>query len=311
MEFLSKITVTCFAASYLVALMLEISRLYWRLPVRWAVMFGLGIAGLFAHGVYLILQTNMNLGANSPLASWSAWCSLAAFLLVASYLWLTFRHPNAQTGLFILPLALALIGIAELMRETPGFKENAKSIWNSLHGGALLLATVIMFLGFVMGLMYLFQSIRLKQKKKTPSRFKLPSLEWLQKSTERALIISTVLMAFGVITGFVLGSIKHNAEGESLGISDPIVWSSLVMFGWCLAITLISQFYTPVRSGRKMAYMAFSCFLFLVLELTLVLIAGHGNEEEQQSRSATQQVAQSEHIPPALSDWRSQPEAQS
>ena len=241
-------------------------------------MFGFGVAGLFAHGVYIVLQTNMNLGANSPLANWSAWCLLAALLLVASYLWITYRHPNAQTGLFILPLALTLIGIAELMRETPGFKaSNAKSIWNSIHGGSLLLATVVMFLGFVMGLMYLFQSSRLKQKKKTPSRFKLPSLEWLQKSTEKALVFSTVLMGFGVISGFVLSAINRETNSQSIGISDPIVWSSMIMFGWCLTVTLVSRIYKPARSGRKMAYLAFSCFFFLILELSLVLSAGHGN----------------------------------
>ena len=128
MDFLSKISVTCFAASYLVALICEISRLFFRLPIRWAVMFGFGVAGLLAHGIYIILQTNMSSSASSPLGNWSIWCLLAALLLVASYLWLTYRHPNAQTGLFVLPLGLALIGIAELMRETPGFQENnAKS----------------------------------------------------------------------------------------------------------------------------------------------------------------------------------------
>ena len=284
MDFLSKITVTCFAASYLVALLCEISRLFFRLPVRWAIMFGFGVAGLFAQGVYIVLQTKMKLGDHSPLASWSAWCLLASFLLVASYLWLTYRHPKAQTGLFILPLGLALIGIAELMRETPQFKESsARSIWNSVHGGSLLLATVIMFLGFVMGLMYLFQSARLKQRLKTATRFKLPSLEWLQNSTERALVLSTVLMGFGVISGFVLAAIHSNGAQKSVGVGDPIVWSSMVMFAWCLGVTLVSRAYKPVRSGRKMAYLAFSCFFFLLLELALVLSAGHGNEQDLQS----------------------------
>lgn len=292
MEFLSKVTVTCFAASYLVALLCEISRLFFRLPVRWAVMFGFGIAGLFAHGVYIVLQTNMNWAANSPLASWSAWCLVAAFLVVASYLWLTYRHPNAQTGLFVLPLALALIGIAELMRETPAFAErSARSIWNSIHGGFLLLATVSMFLGFVMGLMYLFQSSRLKQKKKKQTRFKLPSLEWLQKSTERTLVLSTVFMGFGVISGFVINLINEDNDLATVGLSDPIVWSSVIMFTWCLAVSLIGRFYRPVRSGPKMAYLAFSCFLFLILELALVLSAGHGSGAEA---SHDQQVRRGE-----------------
>ena len=281
MDFLSKITVTCFAASYLVALACEITRLFFRLPVRWVVMFGFGLAGLFAHAAYLSWQANWTGGGNSPLVNWSSWCLLVALFLVLAYLWLTYRHPNAQTGLFILPAALALIGIAELMRETPGFKEsNARTIWNSIHGGFLLLATASMFLGFVVGLMYLFQSVRLKQKKKKSSRFKLPSLEWLKKSTERSLVLSTVLMGFGVITGFVINSINHKNEGGTVSMSDPIVWSSLIMFVWCLTASLVGLFYRPARVGRKMAYLVLSCFLFLLLVLALVLSASHGSSGE-------------------------------
>lgn len=297
MEFLSKITVTCFAASYLVALICEISRLFFRLPVRWAVMFGFGLAGLFAHGVYLVLQTNWIGGGNSPLVNWSSWCLLVAFLLVVAYLWSTYRHPNAQIGLFILPPGLALIGLAELMRETPGFNEsNARTIWNSLHGGFLLLATVSMFLGFVMGLMYLFQSIRLKQKIKG-SRFKLPSLEWLQKSTEKTLVLSTILMGFGVLTGFVINVINRDNAGGTVKLSDPIVWSSFTMFGWCLAASLISRFYRPARGGRKMAYLAFSCFLFLILVLALVISTSHGSSRDEETSHHNRR-----ELPPHLFD---------
>lgn len=281
-EFLSRITVTCFAASYLVVLAIEVSRMFFRVPVRWAIMFAFGIAGLFAHGVYIILQTNMNWGESSPLANWSAWCLVVAFLLVGVYLWLIYRQPNIQVGIFILPLSLVLIGIAVLMKETPGFESsNARTIWNSIHGGFLLLATFAMLLGFVMGLMYLFQSIRLKQKSLKSLRFKLPSLEWLHHSTERCLILSTVLMGLGVITGFVINRINRSNDLATVSFADPIVWSSLVMFGWCLAVSVVSRLYKPARSGRKMVYLTFSCFFFLVLELALVLTAGHGSEKPE------------------------------
>ena len=46
---LSNISLTCFAASYFVTLGLEISRLFFRIPVRWIVMIAFAAAGLFAH----------------------------------------------------------------------------------------------------------------------------------------------------------------------------------------------------------------------------------------------------------------------
>ena len=53
MGFIEKISITCFLASYLVALALEISRLFFRSGVRGAVMLGFGIAGLIAHTLFL------------------------------------------------------------------------------------------------------------------------------------------------------------------------------------------------------------------------------------------------------------------
>ncbi len=207
---------------------------------------------------------------------------------------------ECPNGFVFLPLVLALVGIARLMRQTPGFSEsNAKSVWNTIHGSALLLGTVVIVLGFVMGLMYIVQARRLKQKKKKPTRFKLPSLEWLQRSTEQTLLTSTILLGFGVISGFVLNHINRENVNQTVGWSDPIVWSSLVMFGWLLTVTLISRFYKPARSGHKMAYLVFSCFFFLVLELALVLTAGHGSTVGQ--KGATEESAQAidDALPPS------------
>ena len=50
---LSGVSTICFAASYAVALALEISRLLFRSGVRGAVMLGFAAAGLVAHTAFL------------------------------------------------------------------------------------------------------------------------------------------------------------------------------------------------------------------------------------------------------------------
>ena len=50
---ISGISITCFAASYAVVLALEISRLFFRSRVRWAVMVGFAGAGMVAHTAFL------------------------------------------------------------------------------------------------------------------------------------------------------------------------------------------------------------------------------------------------------------------
>ena len=83
---LSGISITCFAASYAVTLVLEVSRLFFRLPIRWIVMILFAAAGLFAHTVYLSTLTRQELQGTdvTPLATWYDWCLVAAWVLAAS-----------------------------------------------------------------------------------------------------------------------------------------------------------------------------------------------------------------------------------
>ena len=53
---LSGITITCFAASYAVSLGLEVLRLFFRTIIRFPVLVGFAMAGLFAHASYLVTR---------------------------------------------------------------------------------------------------------------------------------------------------------------------------------------------------------------------------------------------------------------
>jgi hypothetical protein len=55
---LSQVHIVCFAASYFVALALEISRLFLRVPVRTIVGIGFTAAGLLAHAIYLVMRSS-------------------------------------------------------------------------------------------------------------------------------------------------------------------------------------------------------------------------------------------------------------
>ena len=53
---LSGITFTCFVANYAMALALEESRLFFRMPVRLVVLIAFAAAGLFAQTLFLCLH---------------------------------------------------------------------------------------------------------------------------------------------------------------------------------------------------------------------------------------------------------------
>lgn len=276
---LEKISSFCFFASYLVALILEISRLFFRAPVRAVVMFSFTLAGLFAHSVYLWLRVQEQLPSAAPLSSWHDWCLLVAWALTVIYLMIGVRRPQNTAGMFMLPLILALIGVAEWFREVPSFpRETATTVWEVIHGTALLAGTIVVMLGFVAGLMYLVQSYRLKHKLPPREGFKLPSLEWLQKENERALVVSSFLLAIGLVSGIVLNLIKSSV----VSWNDPVVWTSGVLLLWLMTALTFNYVYKPARRGRKVAYLVVASFVFLMLVLGIVLLVEHASPPDSQ-----------------------------
>jgi hypothetical protein len=157
--FLSGISIVCFATSYLVTLVLEISRLFFRLPVRLVVMLAFAAMGLVLHTIYLGLRAQGGMAAGSPLSSWHDWYLLAAWILAAAYLIIAVSRPQTLVGLFMLPVVLALIGVAWRYPEDAIFpRDRALALWGVAHGLMLLLGTVTVSLGFVAGLMYLIRA---------------------------------------------------------------------------------------------------------------------------------------------------------
>lgn len=283
-EWLTKITITCFAASYLVTLVLEVSRLFFRAPVRLAVMLAFAAAGLLAQTAYLVVATKEGADRGLPLSRWYDWCLLAAWVLAAIYIFYTFRRPKSVAGLFLLPVILILIVMAEFFFG-PSFPAEGVASWRmgTIHGVGLVLGTVTVILGFVAGLMYLAQSYRLKRKLPRREGLKLPSLEWLQRVNRRALSLSSLFIAGGLIAGVILNLIKHRVPW-----TEPLVIMSGVLLLWLIVAMLFEYLYKPAREGRKVAYLTIASFIFLALVLSTVFFdftQSHGQATPRKSES--------------------------
>ena len=279
--FWSKITITCFAASYLVALGLEASRLFFRLPVRLMVIALFSAAGLFAHASFLVWRAPTQVEQQTgvvPFSSWFDWCLITALALAGVYFGMMIRHPQNAVGLFILPLVLLFIGVATYVRDTDPFsRSTAMSVAGTVHGIALLVGTVVVLLGFAAGIMYLIQSNRLKHRLPPRQGFRLPSLETLQKLNRQALFWSTFLLLIGLLSGIVL-NLQHRA-GSGVSWTDPVVVSSGVLFLWLMTASIFEWVYRPARQGRKVAYLTLASFVFLALALGFVLLGRHGSKD--------------------------------
>lgn len=296
---LSGITLLCFASCYAITLGLEVARIWVQARSRAVVSLGFALVGIVTHTLYLIGE-QQGVIQSGPISSWHQWCLMAAWVLMSLFVIAAFAQPGTSLGLFLLPMVLLLIGVAYLMDQVAPFgAETASETWGVIHGTALLAGTVVVMLGFVTGIMYLIQSYRLKHKMLSTEGFKLPSLEWLETTNRRALVISTCLLAGGMFAGILL-KISYN----SFPWTDPVIWSSAILFLWLVAAMIFEVVYRPARRGQKVAYLTMANFVFLALVLALILFGPSQHARNTQSKGS--EVSSTEIIP-AVADSRSIP----
>jgi len=293
---LNGISIVCFAASYAVALCLEISRLFFRVSLRTAIMVGFVIAGLLAHSLYLTREAQQGFTAGAPLSSWYHGCLIVAWLLAVTYVALSlWRRPTA-IGLFFLPTILALVVIAQVFpRQQQLSSEAVGRVWSILHGVALLLGTAAVVVGFLGGVLYLIQSHRLKQKVVVTRGLRLPSLEKLHIISEGALVASCCLLLVGLVAGILLN--WQTGDAAIVPWNDPVVWPSTVLLLWLLAVLTFNSFYKPARQGRKVAYLTMASFIFLgfVLAILLLVPSSHGTAGKKSAHGFFEETRFVEH----------------
>lgn len=267
---LTHVHLSCFVASYTVALLLELSRLVLRSPARILGTLGFTAAGILAQTIYIALRTSSSSDQAPPLSGWFDWLLLVAWGVAVAYVINSLRRPQAAYGIFMLPLVLALIAVASLFRHAEPFpRGQAQYVWGMVHGLALMLGSIAVMLGFIAGVMYLVQSSRLKRKLPPQHGLKLPSLEWLQQATRRAQLCSSGLLAVGLLAGVVLNLLQRQ---DGMPWSDPVVWTSGILFVWLVVVWVFESLYKPARQGRKVAYLTLASFVFLALVLGMVLL---------------------------------------
>jgi ABC-type transport system involved in cytochrome c biogenesis permease subunit len=270
------ISVICFAASYGVAWALEVSRLFFQSAARRVVLLIFAAAGFLAQSLYLVHRAYQS--AQSPLSSWYDWYLVAAWVLAALYLYLMLWQPRNPIGIFALPCVLALVGLATWSATKDPFPvAEAARAWGLAHGVFLLLGAVAVLVGLMFGLMYLLHAWRLKHKRTNNEGLRLPSLEWLQRMNERAIVASVFLLTLGFLAGIVSNRVNH----ALVPWTDPVVWSSSLLVGWMILAAAFQTFYKPARTGRKVAYLAVFSAVFLLLMLAVLKLSetAHGTRQ--------------------------------
>ena len=183
------------------------------------------------------------------------WTIAATYLVVG--LWPRFRF----LGAFAAPLLFS-VGVFALMPglDNPyGARPEFKHDWVSLHAALILLSYGAFGLSSAAGLMYLTQEHDLKFHKMRAIFSLLPPIQRLELVIRRLMIVGFVLLTAGLVIGAVWLKVP---EGVTY-LDDPKVhWSILV---WLLYLALLVMRQWFAQSGRRFAWGAVGCFVFVLL----------------------------------------------
>lgn len=240
LDFAAKVTVLCFAASYALAVGVEVCRVLWpRLPA-WPTVFAVA-AGLFAQTLYLVARGVAQ--HRFPISTQFETLIALSWLTAAAYLFFAVKHRKMALGLFLLPasLALSLFAAAAFDRESEAaISGRALGI---THGILLLIASLLVALAVAFSVMYLVKCRQLKSAAFL-DRVKLPSLERLDRWNHLAMTLGWGFLTLGIATGFGL---------RNLAWTDPKVIATFV--AW-LALTYLANYRRihPEHRGKRLAW---------------------------------------------------------
>ncbi|MBM4021567.1 MAG: hypothetical protein FJ284_04855 [Planctomycetes bacterium] len=278
--FLSGISVVCFAASYAVALGCEASRLLFRSGIRGIVMVGFAAAGLIAHALYLGWRAA---GTSAvPFSSPADLYLLVAWLLAAGYLWMTLANPRTPVGLFLLPIVLALVGVATFAPDAPSplLHDATSRFWGWFHGSLHLAWTVAVVLGAVAGLMWLIQAGRLARKEPPIRGFRMPSLERLGTLMHRGLAVAAWAGAAAFVSGIILNAIQgRGGAAPAVPWSDSVIARMALMVAWLVVANGVALTVRRRPGGDRLAaWLSLASLAVLTgwIAWGLVIPSGHG-----------------------------------
>lgn len=234
-------------------------------------MFGFAAAGWIAHSAYLYHQIVLQNG--HLFDSVQGWLFAVAWALAIFYLYLVVYFPKTPFGLFLLPLILiSIIAGTHYADASPFPVDSVGQTWRIIHGAAFLLATVVIFLGFVTGVMYLVQMSNLKHKRPMLGRWRLPTLEWLQTTNSRLIGFLVIALAIGIMSGFAINSLNMRGQRHSVSLFDPMVLVTIAMFVFLL-LFVATAFGARAREGQRLAVVTVICFAAMIVMLTFGVLS--------------------------------------
>jgi hypothetical protein len=271
---------TCFLIAYILAFILEVARFGssddWTRRWAWRVASGMMALALLTHTLYLVDRVGSSWSPNhfAAFRTWHDWGFLAAWLIAGASLWMSCRRSDKQTGLFVLPIIIGIVGLAiAFPSPSPIGTSSSASFWRLAHSAAMLIGTMLVALGFAVSMMYFVQGWRLKHLGSSANALRLPSLEYLQSIGRNCILGSALAVGFGVVSGAIMNLTQHGR----IAWEDRGILFSTALFVW-LSVAAVLQWVSSKRGrGEWTAILSVLSFAIVVAALAVVMSAPHGS----------------------------------
>jgi hypothetical protein len=235
-----KVSLTCFFASYVVALVLEVVQFFTRTSaLRWGAM-GFSVAGAIAQTIYLVVRSQQS-DLPPLLGSTHDWLLVLAWLTVVVLLGIQFWDRQIALGIFLLPLVLALVATARFARAIPNPRLGSLRDWSMVHASFWVFGMGGVLLALIVSLMYLVQHRRLRDKQLELPGMHLLSLERLGHLNRWLILVSVPFLTLGMASGLWMSYLaKGTAHPVNLASADfvaiALMWLMMaVLCGWLLS----------------------------------------------------------------------------
>jgi ABC-type transport system involved in cytochrome c biogenesis permease subunit len=216
-------------------------------------------AGVIAHGAcFGAMHVD---GATPPLNELPVAVSFMACIGTIFYLVLARKARLVSLVVLVAPMAFVSVFVAGMRLPDPSVVEAVEGAGGSWeHAHVLLASSGLALLGIagVAGMFYLLEHRRLKSKQRIGPRFRLPSLEALDRVNSMALGIGFPLLTLGVITGMFWVEKSH---GKVWTGSPHEVWSAVA---WLVYAVVVAMRFTRDQGARHAAASAVGGFVFLL-----------------------------------------------
>jgi ABC-type uncharacterized transport system permease subunit len=186
--------------------------------------------------------------------------SLLAAALVLVYLLLDLRRPLPVAGVFVAPVAVAVMVPAHLVdgaqrAVAPALARSAALV---VHVASATAGTAALALAFLLSVVYLAGEQQLKAKRLGRLFSRLPSLERLDGAGFRLVVWGFVFLSVSIATGSLA---SREATGALL---SAVPKQAFAVGAWALLAALVQARLVAGWRGRRLALMAAGGFALVV-----------------------------------------------